>query len=321
MNVTPWLMAMVLGLSAPASAQTVFRSGIDLVRFGATVIDREGKFVADLGPDDFELLERGRRQRIVHVLRGDGTAYIRGDDGRFVEVQRLQCNAEVPLHLGLLFDTSGSMSEDLALARSAAVKFLNTLPEAEDITLVDFDTQVRVARYGQNDFPRLVERIRNRKADGLTALYDALGVYLDGAAEQEGQKVLVLYTDGGDTTSALSFSKLLELLKASDVTVYAVGLLQHAGGYANDLRMKLRQMTEAAGGLSFFPTSLKELDAKYAQIAEELRSRYIIGYLPEDATSDGRWREVSIRLSKPEQKALRIRARKGYYAPFKEESP
>ena len=73
------------------------------------------------------------------------------------------------------------MEADLKLSRSAAIKFLNTLPEAEDITLVDFDTEVRVARYGQRDFARLVERIRSRKPDGWTALYDALGVYLDGA--------------------------------------------------------------------------------------------------------------------------------------------
>ena len=80
-----------------------------------------------------------------------------------------------------MLDTSGSMEADLKLARSAAIKFLNLLPEAEDITLVDFDTEVRVTRYPQRDFARLVERIRMRKSDGWTALYDALGVYLDGA--------------------------------------------------------------------------------------------------------------------------------------------
>lgn len=320
MKGTLWLVVLLLGLCEGVGGQAVFRSGIDLVRFGATVIDRQGNFVANLGPDDFELLERGKKQRIAHVLRGDGTAFVRGEDGRFVEVRGGQATSDVPLHLGLLFDTSGSMTEDLSMSRSAAVKFLNALPDADDITLVDFDTQVRVARYGQNDFPRLVERIRNRKADGLTALYDALGVYLDGAGDQDGQKVLVLYTDGGDTTSALSFSKLIELLKASDVTVYAVGFMRHAGSYANDLRLKLRQMTEAAGGVSLFPASLKELDAKYEDIVEELRARYIIGYLPEDTKNDGRWRDVAIRVSRPELKGVKVRARKGYYAPFIEEA-
>lgn len=311
-----WLATMFLGLYHGADAQTLFRSGIDLVRFGATVVDRQGNFVPDLGPEDFELLERGKKQRIVHVLRGDGTAFVRAENGQFVEVPAGQATSEVPLHLGLLFDTSGSMSDDLAVSRSAAVKFLNTLPEADDITLVDFDTQVRVARFGPRDFARLVERIRHRKADGMTALYDALGVYLDGAGEQDGQKVLVLYTDGGDTTSALSYAKLLELLKASDVTVYAVGFLRHAGAYANDLRLKLMQIAEAAGGVALFPSSLRELDEKYEDIVEELRARYIVGYVSEDTPRDGRWRDVSIRVTRPGLKGVRVRSRKGYYAPF-----
>ena len=78
------------------------------------------------------------------------------------------------------------MGADIKLARSAAIKFLNTLNDAKDITLVDFDTEVRVAKFGQQDFPRLVERIRTRKPDGFTAMYDALGVYLDGAAGPDG---------------------------------------------------------------------------------------------------------------------------------------
>ncbi len=317
MTSSTWCLPMVLvGLWQVAAPQPTFRSEIDLVRFGATVIDREGNFVPDLGPDDFELLERGTKQRIVHVLRGDGTAFVREADGQFVELPAGQASSDVPLHLGLLFDTSGSMSDDLAMSRSAAVRFLNALPEADDMTLVDFDTQVRVARFGQQDFARLVERIRNRKADGMTALYDALGVYLDGAGEQDGQKVLVLYTDGGDTTSALSFGKLLDLLRASDVTVYAVGFLRHAGASAHDLRLKLTQIAEAAGGVALFPSSLKEIDEKYEDVVEELRARYIVGYLPEDSAKDGRWRDVSIRVTRPGLKGVRVRSRRGYYAPF-----
>ena len=91
------------------------------------------------------------------------------------------------------------------------------------MTLVDFDTEVRVGRYGQDDFPRLVERIRNRLPTGQTALYDALGVYLDGAFAQDGRKVLVIYTDGEDTRSRMRFGETADLVRASDVTVYAIG--------------------------------------------------------------------------------------------------
>ena len=128
-----------------------------------------------------------------------------------------------PVHL--LLDTSGSMAEDIGLARTAAIRFIKALPEAHDITLVDFDTEVRVARYGLADLPRLIERIRTRRTDGWTALYDAIGIYLDGLHSIDGRKVLVIYTDGGDTRSAQTFTDILDMLKASDVTVYGIGFL------------------------------------------------------------------------------------------------
>ena len=99
------------------------------------------------------------------------------------------------------------------------------MPDAKDITLVAVDTEVQVTRYGQNDFARLVERIRRKKPDGMTALYDAVGVYLDGAQNEEGRRELVLYTDGGDTSSTLNYTEIQDLLRASDITLYAIGFL------------------------------------------------------------------------------------------------
>src|SRR5262249_51245592 len=131
------------------------------------------------------------------------------------------------MHLGLTLDVSESMGEDMSFTKTAAVKFLNRLLEAVDVTIVDFDTEVRVTRYSQSDFARLIERIRQQKAGGWTALYDAIGVYLDGAASQSGRKIMVLYTDGGDTRSSISFGELIDLLKASDATVYVIGELEH----------------------------------------------------------------------------------------------
>ena len=179
-----------------AGPSPVFRAGVDLATFAATVTDKKGNIVTDLTQDDFEVIEDGKLQTIEYFAHGDG-------------------DAGPPMHLGLMVDASGSMQADMKLAQGAAIKFLNMLPAAEDITLVDFDTQVRITRYPQRDFARLVERIRQRKPDGWTALYDALGTYLDGADSQDGRKVLVMYTDGGDTRSALSLSETLTLLKAS----------------------------------------------------------------------------------------------------------
>lgn len=295
-----WAVAAILaacGLPAWAGAQPVFRAGVDLVHFGVTVVDRKGALVTDLAAEDFEVVEEGRRQPLEFFVRGDASA--------------------VPLRLGLLFDTSGSMVDDISLSRSAAIKFLNAMARAEDITLVDFDTEVRVARYGQADFPRLVERIRGRKPDGYTALYDALGVYLDGAGGQDGQKVLVVYTDGGDTRSAMHFGDVIDLVRASDATIYAIGFLQHQSSRgAMDQRLRLQQIAEATGGQAFFPGSLKELDGVYTKIAEEVAARYTLGY-QSTALPDGAWRDVDIRVTRPELKGAKVRTRKGYFAPVR----
>jgi Ca-activated chloride channel homolog len=286
-----------LGLAAAPAGQT-FRAGVDLVTVGVTVTDRSGAIVRGLSRDDFTVFEDGRRQTLVQFAAG------LGDDAAV---------DPVATHLGLLLDTSGSMEADLKLSRSAAIKFLNTLPEAADITLVDFDTEVRVARYGQGEFPRLVERIRGRKPDGYTALYDALGVYLDGADAQDGRKVLVLYTDGGDTRSALGYGDLMTLLKASDVTVHAVGFLDNVGGAANENRRRLLQIVEQTGGQAFFPGTLQDLDDAYGKVVAEIRGQYHLGYSSTNPATDGAWRRVDVKVTRPD---LRIRARKGYFARY-----
>src|SRR6187200_1169980 len=191
--------------TGPIAQQPVFRTGTEIVGFGVTVTDRRGNFITDLKPEDLEVLEEGAPQAIRLFARGD------------------DAETAPELHVGLVFDTSGSMGDDITLARSAAVKFLNTLTDAKDMTLVDFDTEVRVSKFEQASFPRLVERIRSRRPGGFTALYDAIGVYLTGAIDDNGRKILVMFTDGGDTRSTTTFSKLVTMLRASDATVYAVG--------------------------------------------------------------------------------------------------
>ena len=155
----------------------------------------------------------------------------------------------------------------------------------------------------------------SRRSSGLTALYDAIGVYLDGAADQDGRTIMLLYTDGGDTRSTLTLPELMELLKASDVTVYAIGSLAHQSlsGRLPQERV-LRQIAEVTGGQAFFPADVKELDKVYDQVLAELRAQYTIGYLSTNGKRDGTWRKVDVKLNKPGARGLRIRARKGYFA-------
>lgn len=285
-------------VAMPAAQQLTFRAGIDLVTFGVTAVDEDGGLVTDLTRDDFMILEDGVPQTLQYFAQGD------------------DADQRAKKRLGLMLDTSGSMEQDLDLARSAAIKFLNLLPEAEDITLVDFDTEVRITRYPQRDFVRLVERIRMREPEGWTALYDALGVYLDGAQMQDGRKILVMYTDGGDTRSTINLGDLLTLLQASQVTVYAVGLTRHTGSHEQGLRMTLQQIVEATGGRAFFPSKIDDLDSAYAGVLEEIKTRYHLGYASTNTTLDGSWREVEIVVTRP---GVKVRTREGYFAPYRDD--
>ncbi len=289
---------LAAGLGAAPAAQ-VFRSGVDLASFGVTVVDKKGGLVTDLTRDDFEVREDGQVQTLTLFARGDALESV------------------PPLHLGLLFDTSGSMEENIGFSRSAAIKFLNTVQEARDITLVDFDTEVRVVRYGQHDFPRLVERIRKRKPDGYTALYDALGVYLDGSSSEEGRRTLVLYTDGGDNRSSMSYDEAQTLLRASDIMLYAIGFLSRLSQSRQmEERMRLRTLAEITGGLAFFPTVIKDLDEAYDKIAAEIRGQFTLGYLSTNTKADGAWRKVEIKVNRP---GVKVRTRQGYCAPYRKQ--
>jgi len=288
-------VGLVAVFTATVGGQQTFRSGVDLATFGVTVVDRKGNPVTDLTRDDFAVLEDGQPQELRYFAAGDG-------------------DTAPPLHLGLMLDASGSMQSDLKLAQGASIKFLNLLPQAVDVTLVDFDTQVRITRYPQRDFPRLVERIRRRKPEGMTALYDALGTVLDGMDQENGRRVLVMYTDGADSRSVLNLNETLTLLRASQVTVYAIGLVENTGSSRQMLQMTLMQLTEATGGQAFFTSSMKEVEAAYDKVLAQVTGQYHLGYLSANAATDGAWRKVEITVRRP---GTRVRARKGYFAPYK----
>ncbi len=296
------------GLAAQAGQRPTFRSGVEMVSFGVTVVDKKGNYLTDLRKEDFEVYEDGQQQSLRFFVPCDAQA---GGSSAIPPSE---------LHLGALLDISGSMNADMAFARSAAIKFLNSLSEARDYTLVDFDTEVRITHYTQSEFSRLVERIRSRKADGNTALWDATGVYLDGASREEGRKILVLYTDGGDNASSISFGDLTDLLKASDVTVHAIGFLEHLPSSVRlDIRGRLMQIAELTGGQAFFPLTMKELDGAYGRVAAEIDAQYSMGYLSSNTKADGTWRKVEIKVTRPGLKDVKVRSRKGYFAPLKKD--
>ena len=294
-------LALIVAGAGARGQQPVFRAETDLVTVAVTVRDRTGSPITDLNQADFTVTEDGRAQTVTYFARGD------------------QENGAVETHVGLLLDTSSSMGADIELARKAAVRFLNTLSDAVDMTLVDFDTEVRVTRYTQQDFPRMVERIRSRKQLGnATALYDALGVYLDGAAEADGRTVLVIFTDGGDTRSSIPFRDVMDLLRAADVTVYSVGFLEHQPtSVRTEQRLRLAQMAEETGGEAVFPLSMKQIETAYDRVVAGIRAQYALGYTSTNTARDGRWRRVEVKVARTAgSRDLRVLTRKGYFAPF-----
>jgi Ca-activated chloride channel family protein len=300
--IAPALLALSIVPDLSAQQVPVFRGSVDLVNLAVTVTDKKGNLVGDLTMDDFEVYEDGRKQNVRFFAGGDPGG------------------AAPEMHLGLTLDVSESMGEDMSFTKTAAVKFLNSLVEAVDVTIVDFDTEVRVTRYSQSDFARLIERIRQQKAGGWTALYDAIGVYLDGAASQSGRKVMVLYTDGGDTRSSISFGELTDLLKASDATIYVIGELEHQpSSLKSDQRLKLQQIADLTGGKAFFPLSVKELDQIYEKALAEIHAQYLLGYLSTNDRADGTWRkvEIKVRSGGADAHQYHVRARRGYFAPFR----
>ena len=288
----------VVDASAQLEAQdpALFRGRTDLVSVGVTVAAKRHRFVTNLSASNFAVYEDGRPQQIFAFASG--------------------AQPGPPLHIGVLLDVSGSQGLDLKFTQRAVIKFLASVPDAIDVTFIDFASHVRGGRYSQSDFPRLVRRVRELTAGGETSLYDAIGLYLDGASEQDGRKVMVLYTDGGDTYSSLSFNMLMTRLKASDVTIYAIGALDQQPLAAQlTQRVLLEKIAEEAGGTAFFPGGVKDLNRIYEQVLGEIQAQYTIGYVSTNEKADGSWRKVEIKITCPDSKDLRVRARKGYYAP------
>ena len=275
-------------------AQQQFRAGVDLVRLPVVVSGRDGVLVRGLAADAFEIREDGVVQTIA--------AFAEGAPGD-----------AVPLHVGLLLDASGSMEKDLREAANAAVQFVTALEEAADVTFVDFDSAIRIGRFEPASYPRLFERIRSPKADGMTALYDAIASYVRGADARPGQHVLLMYTDGGDSASRINYSQLLDLLRAGNVIVYALGYLENQSGTARVAnQMQLGSIARESGGDAFFPGSVRDVTKAYARILDELGSRYTLGYVSTNTKADGRYRKIQVRLSGPEHRSARVRARPGY---------
>jgi Ca-activated chloride channel family protein len=276
----------------------VFPSQLELVYLNVVVQDERGRMVTNLGPEDFSVFEDGVVQRVELF----GRAHEPGNDELMA------------LDLGMLFDTSESMLKELRLSQEAAARFLESVPRARDLVTVFFDQDIRVSRYDSENQQGLFDRIWAAKGGGNTALYDSVAVYLSRIRDTPGRQVLVLFTDGEDSTSTTTLDDALRLLKASPVTVYAIGF---RGGFtpgstrALTASSVLRAMTGLTGGTLFTPQTSRELPEVYERILNDLQSQYVLGYAPTDARRDGRFRKLKVTLK---ERGLKVRHRVGYVA-------
>jgi Ca-activated chloride channel homolog len=277
---------------APPRPAPAFVSEVRVVRLEVSVLGRDGRFVTDLGPEDFEVYEDGARQDTALFTR-----------------------RELPLSLVLLLDASSSMGDRLPLAKAAASGFLQTLRAEDQASVIEFNDAPTVLQEMTSDRAALRRAVEHVSAQGATALYNALFATLSDLplspdqAEMRRQAVL-LVSDGEDTASLVWEEQVLELARRREAAIHTIDL--GARDPASRSARLLRVLSAESGGELHRLASVGGLAAVYARIGEELRSQYTVGYQSSGVVQDGRWRRIEVRTRG--RRDLRVRHRTGYYA-------
>ena len=334
------LLLATLAAFAAAGQAPVFQSDVEMVNVTVTAPDARGNLVSDLTESDFAVKEDGRPQKLelfaaaarqvhagerspvtgeLHCTRCNAVLHVTAGETvppcpeghRTFDVDSQQ---ELALNLGMLFDTSESMRKEIKLSQESAIRFLDAIPRAKDLMLVFFDRDIRISRYNSENQQGIFERILGTEGSGYTALNDSIAVYLSRVAETPGRKVLVLFSDGDDTTSRLNSADVEQLLRGSDVVVYPVAFAGERPQSSEGLRAQafLATLAEVSGGRVFKPRASRELAAIYQSILDELGSQYVIGYVSDNPARDGRFRRLQVEVKRP---GLKLRHRPGYAAP------
>ncbi len=248
---------------------------VNLVELFAVVSDANGSPVEDLTAADFTVVYENKERETANFAYAD----------------------DVPLVLGLLVDTSGSMQMLMHDTRRAAAKFLGqTIKPQDKAFLVDFDLQPRLVHDVTGDLPSLMRSLGKLNADGATAMFDAVVFSLLQFERHPGRRALVVLTDGDDIDSRYGPKHCAEMARQTGVPVYVIGL-----GALDTLRRTfskrdLRRLTEETGGRLYFVESFEELAQAYAQINAELRSQYSLGFYVEEDLSDEQKRKVEVKV-------------------------
>lgn len=270
--------------------QPLFRGGSRVeVAIYATVVDGNGRLVPDLDKTDFSVT----------------------DDGKPVELSTFS-NASQPFTAVVMLDTSASMTNNLDLLNRAAEQFLIRLMPTDRAQVGAFNDKIQLSGRFTNNRDELIDALDDLQFGNPTRLNDAVEVSLNVLEKIDGRRVILLFTDGEDTSSKTSFRTVLDRSRDQDVMVYAIGLESE---YFNGARVQrtrpsrdLRRIADETGGGYFELRRTAELAPTFTRVAQELRSQYLLGFAP--AVLDGKVHKLDVKI----RPGLTVRARRSYLA-------
>jgi VWFA-related protein/TonB family protein len=275
-------------------AEDVVRISSNLVTVPASVIDSQGRAVTDLKLEDFELRVDGQPRPISELHFSD-----------------------TPVRIVLLFDNSMSLIAGREFEKQAAVKFFRqVLRPIDHAAVYSIYTYPVLAQPFTNNLQTLVRTIERfpKPEDGTTSLFDTVAEAAAYLRPYPERKVIIIVSDGADTTSSLDFDSTLRRVQAADCQVYAIQTGQHtesANLYDLAAQRRLNAFAEQTGGALYIPRAMPDLDFAFTQIARDLSQQYILSYYPTDERRDNLFRIISVRVAT--RPSMRVRARRGYY--------
>ncbi len=303
MKLARWPVFICVLLLRPAvdAQDPVIRVNVRLVRLLATVKDANGGLVGSLRKDDFTVYDNGVKQ----------------------DIAVFEHHTDQPLSISVLFDCSASVGIALKYETDSATRFLQAVlregnPD-DQLALYSFNWEVRVQSGG---FTRRVERLEralhSMRAEGGTSLYDA--IYLAGREMEgrEGRHVIIVVTDGGDTTSYKDFHAALEGAQRADAVIYPILVMPIKNDAGRNIggENALTTLASSTGGVVFKPNLGPALDDAFSDILQALRTQYLIGYYPKDVPpTKNRYHLLRLNTSRP---GLRVITRSGYYGESEE---
>ncbi len=284
--------ALVHVASAVAQdAQTpIFRAGSRVVSVITTVTEQDGRLVPGLEKEDFSIL----------------------DNGKPVDLSIFQSAVE-PFTAVVMLDKSGSMTANLDLLNQATEQFLLRMLPKDRGQVGSFSDKIQLSGSFTSNRDELVAALRDLQFGNPTRLYDAIDVSLNALKDAEGRKVVLIFTDGEDTSSRLGFGEVLDRAKKENVMVYAIGLQSEFFNGQRVTRSRpdraLRKLAEETGGGYFELSKTTELTSTFTRVAQELHSQYILGFAP--PALDGKEHKLTVKMRAP---GMTARARKSYIA-------